>query len=121
MTAEATVLEGRALFLFCALCPTPCRRAMPADDAAQLESCTPSSLSMIALAVIDGHLDLDAGTRAALARTGPARACRAACPYGYDIAGAIDAFVAGACDSAVAATRVTGDAPGAPNAGGGHG
>ena len=79
MSTDVAPLEARALFLFCACCPTPCRRAIPVDDAAQHEACTPSSLSMIALAVIDGHLAPDAATRAALARTDAARACRSAC------------------------------------------
>lgn len=88
MTAE------RDLFRFCAVCPNPCRRAIPADTAdQQLESCTPSALSLIALAVLDGRLPFDADARAALGRTGAARHCRAACPYGHDVAGAIESFV----------------------------
>ena len=49
---------------------------------------------MIALTVIDGHLDFSQATRAALTRTAQARLCVAACPYGYDIASAITEFVA---------------------------
>ena len=121
MSTDVAPLEARALFLFCACCPTPCRRAIPVDDAAQHEACTPSSLSMIALAVIDGHLAPDAATRAALARTGAARACRSACPYGYDVAGAVEAFaaglgpspVAGAGPGAAAAAGVAGAVPAA--------
>ncbi|MEF7617269.1 hypothetical protein V4F39_25380 [Aquincola sp. MAHUQ-54] len=87
------MIEGRDLFRFCACCPNPCRRAVPAgDDGLQTESQTPSALSLIALAVIDGALPFDEGTRRALARTAAAHACRPACPYGFDIAGAIDAF-----------------------------
>lgn len=86
------MIEGRELFRFCACCPNPCRRAVPADRLLQLESETPSALSMIALAVIDGALDHDEATRRALARTEVAHLCRPACPYGFDIAGAIDAF-----------------------------
>ena len=111
MSTDVAPLEARALFLFCACCPTPCRRAIPVDDAAQHEACTPSSLSMIALAVIDGHLAPDAATRVALARTGAARACRSACPYGYDVAGAVEAFAAGLGPSPVA-----GAGPGAAGA-----
>ncbi len=88
------MIEGRDLFRFCACCPNPCRRAVPAERAVQIESETPSALSMIALAVIDGELAFDADTRRALARTEVAHHCRAACPYGYDIAGAIEAFTA---------------------------
>lgn len=88
------MIEGRDLFRFCACCPNPCRRAVPAERAVQIESETPSALSMIALAVIDGELAFDADARSALARTEVAHLCRAACPYGYDIAGAIEAFSA---------------------------
>ncbi|HPA88407.1 MAG TPA: hypothetical protein PLP74_06430 [Quisquiliibacterium sp.] len=125
MSTDAAPLEGRALFLYCACCPTPCRRAMPMDDAAQHEACTPSSLSMIALAVIDGQLAPDAATRAALARTAAARACRAACPYGFDVAGAVEAFAAGlgpapaAADAAAAGAGAgAGAAAGGPSTGG---
>ncbi len=86
-------MNERELFRFCACCPNPCRRAIPADLAAQRESETPSALSMIALAVIDGELAFDAPVRLALARTEAAHACRAACPYDLDIASAIDTFL----------------------------
>lgn len=59
----------------------------------QAESTTPTALAMIALAVIDGQLAFDDGTRAALSRLSGARSCAAACPYGYDIASIIDEFV----------------------------
>jgi hypothetical protein len=82
------------MFRFCACCPSPCRRAIPADAPEQLESDTPSALSMITLAVIDGQLDFDMPVRRALGRTALARHCTPACPYGYDIAGSVEAFVA---------------------------
>jgi hypothetical protein len=88
------VSDTRDMFRLCACCPSPCRRAIPADFAPQVETVTPSALSMIALAVIDGALDFDAPVQRALTRTGAAHHCRPACTYGYDIAGAIDAFVA---------------------------
>ena len=65
---------------------------MPAEAAAQPESTTPTGLAMIALAVIDGELPFDDGTRAALARLSGARSCVAACPYGYDIASLIAGY-----------------------------
>ncbi len=86
--------EDRDMFRFCACCPSPCRRAIPADAPSQAESETPSALSMIALAVIDGQLDFDAPVHRALCRTELAAHARPACPYGYDIAGAIERFVA---------------------------
>lgn len=85
-------MNERELFRFCACCPNPCRRAVPAGMARQTECETPSALSMIALAVIDNELAFDPPVRQALARTEAARFCRPACPYGLDIAGAIDAF-----------------------------
>jgi hypothetical protein len=88
------VSDARDLFRLCACCPSPCRRAIPADAEPQIETVTPSALSMIALAVIDGELDFDDPVRRALSRTGAARHCRAACTYGLDVAGAVDAFVA---------------------------
>jgi len=88
------VSDPRDMFRLCACCPSPCRRAIPADASPQIETVTPSALSMIALAVIDGALDFDEPVRRSLSRTAAAHLCRPACPYGYDIAGAIDAFVA---------------------------
>ena len=88
------MIQGRELFRFCACCPNPCRRLLPADRTTQRESETPSGLAMIALAVADGELESDAETLATLSRTEAAHACTPACPYGYDVAGAVDAFVA---------------------------
>lgn len=84
----------RELLRFCACCPNPCRRAIPADAPVQVETQTPSALALIALAVIDGELPFDADARRVLRRTEQARLCRAACPYDHDIAGAIDTLVA---------------------------
>lgn len=86
--------DARDVFRLCACCPSPCRRAIPADTEPQVETVTPSALSMIALAVIDGELDFDAPVRRALSRTGAARHCRAVCTYGLDVAGTVEAFVA---------------------------
>lgn len=60
----------------------------------QDETGTPSSLSMIALAVAAGELPFDDAVLRALRNTSMARHCAAACPYGHDIVGIIDAFVA---------------------------
>lgn len=86
-------MNPHELFRFCACCPSPCRSAMPADAESQIQSETPSSLSLVALAVLEGELEFDAGTRNALLRTAGARACVAACPYGHDVASAITEFV----------------------------
>ena len=96
--------DARQLMRFCACCPNPCRRAIPPDAARQVESETPSAMAMIALAVIDGQLPYDADVRDSLARTGVTRLCRAACPYDYDIAGAIEGLTAH-LEASHAATR----------------
>jgi hypothetical protein len=93
-TTPTPTLTPRQLLRFCACCPNPCRRAMPADAPRQAETVTPSALALIALAVIDGHLPFNADARRVLQHTEQARACRAACPYDHDIAGTIDALVA---------------------------
>lgn len=87
-------MTGRELFRFCACCPSPCRSAIPAAGARQTETATPSSLALIALAVIEGRLSLEGTTRESLQRTAEAHECVVACPYGLDIASAIDEFVA---------------------------
>jgi hypothetical protein len=78
----------------CACCPNQCRSSMDPGSREQIESVTPSGLALIALAVLDGELALDAQCRAALGRTAQARPCVALCPYGYDIPATIDELVA---------------------------
>lgn len=85
----------RENFVLCACCPCPCRRLISAEAQEQIETATPSALSMIALAVLDGAMDVDAAVRQAFGRTDVIRPCRAACPYDLDIAGAIDRLAAG--------------------------
>jgi len=80
----------REMLRFCACCPSPCRRAIPADHERQFESETPSALALIGLSLIDRHLDFDADVSEMLSHTDIARLCRVACPYDHDIAGAID-------------------------------
>lgn len=93
MSTAGKSMTLRETLRFCACCPNPCRRAIPPDLPVQVETETPSALSMIALAVIDGQLGLDAGVRQALGRTAAARACKPACPYGYDIAHEIESML----------------------------
>lgn len=85
----------RENFVLCACCPCPCRRLIAAEAQEQIETATPSAMSMIALAVLDGAMDVDAAVRQAFGRTEVIRPCRAACPYDLDIAGAIDRLAAG--------------------------
>jgi len=77
--------QARAVFRACVCCPNQCRSAMDATDRQQIESATPSALSLIALAAIDGVLPHDGDLFAALGRSASAQACVALCPYGYDI------------------------------------
>lgn len=93
------MITGRDLFRFCACCPSPCRSAIPATDLAQSQTATPSSLAMIALAVMDGQLHFDQATRDLLSRISQARLCAKACPYGYDVASAITVFTAARNDN----------------------
>jgi hypothetical protein len=82
--------QYREMLRFCACCPNPCRRAIPAEHARQVESETPSALALIGLSLIDKRLEFDPEVNDMLSRTEMTRLCRAACPYDHDIAGAID-------------------------------
>lgn len=82
--------DTREMFRTCVCCPNQCRAAMSAAYPLQAESLTPSGLSLIALAVLEGQLPNDVSTRRALERTAEARACVAVCPYQFDIPAAVD-------------------------------
>lgn len=84
----------RENFMLCACCPCPCRRNIAVEGQEQIETATPSAMSLIALAVLDEAIDVDAAVRTAFGRTKAIRSCRAACPYDLDIAGAIDRLAA---------------------------
>ncbi|MCL4746708.1 MAG: hypothetical protein KJZ83_15050 [Burkholderiaceae bacterium] len=73
----------------CALCPSPCRAAWPADLPAPLESELPSGLALLAMAVLDGQVVFDDGLKNALHVKPGARVCVEQCVYGLDIVGAI--------------------------------
>jgi len=77
--------QARAVFRACVCCPNQCRSAMATADPLQIESATPSALSLIALAAINGELPHDRDLFAALGRSAAAQPCVALCPYGYDI------------------------------------
>jgi hypothetical protein len=79
---------------FCACCPAPCRSALAPGSEVQDETGMPSSLSMIALAVMAGELALDTSVQRALRRTSMARPCIAACPYGLDVIPDIEKLLA---------------------------
>lgn len=95
----------RDLLRFCACCPAPCRSAITIDGGGVPETQTPSSLALIALAVLEGRIAPDGQVLAILRRTGPARQCVAACPYGHDIATAVEKLAANTSEP----TRATSD------------
>jgi hypothetical protein len=75
----------------CAFCPNTCRPSHPADAALQIESQTPSAMSLLALAHLDGRLDAASGVLKALQRRDAVRASLGRCSYGLDIGAALDA------------------------------
>lgn len=75
----------------CAFCPNTCRPSYAATATPQIESQTPSAMSLLALAVLDGRLDpRDSGVALALARRDAVRASRGRCDFGFDIDTALD-------------------------------
>lgn len=86
--------EHRAALTTCAYCPNTCRPSYADNDAVQKESQTPSALSLITLAVLDGRLPLDHDTRTALARRDAANASVGHCTYGLDIPATLDTALA---------------------------
>ena len=75
----------------CAFCPNTCRPSHSAQAALQIESQTPSAMSLLALAYLDGRLGRESGVLAALQRREAARESRTHCTYGFDIDSALDA------------------------------
>lgn len=75
----------------CAFCPNTCRPSYAATAMPQIESQTPSALSLLALAVLDGRLDRhDSGVALALARRDAVRASLGHCSFGFDIGTTLD-------------------------------
>lgn len=79
----------------CAYCPNPCRRAWPAALAAPLESQLPSSLALLALAVLDSRIECDDQIMQALQPAEGTKACVTACSYGLNVLGAVSAAISG--------------------------
>ena len=75
----------------CAFCPNTCRPSHAAAAALQIESQTPSAMSLMALAYLDGRLDADSGVLQALQRRDAVRASLGHCTYGLNIDAALDA------------------------------
>ncbi|RJF91826.1 hypothetical protein [Noviherbaspirillum saxi] len=78
----------------CAYCPNTCRPSYAANEDVQIESQTPSALSLITLAVLKKRLPMDEDTRAALGRRAAANASIGHCTYGLNIPVALDAALA---------------------------
>lgn len=75
----------------CAFCPNTCRPSHSARAASQIESQTPSAMSLLALAYLDGRLGRESGVLAALQRREAVRESRTHCTYGFDIDSALNA------------------------------
>jgi len=75
----------------CAFCPNTCRPSHSADAPLQMESQTPSAMSLLALAFLDGRLDRESGVVQALQRREAVRESLRFCTYHLDIDAALDA------------------------------
>lgn len=78
----------------CAFCPNVCRPSHDAQAAMQIESQTPSAMSLLALAYLDGRLGAHSGVLEALARREAVRESVGHCLYGLDIDAALNAALA---------------------------
>jgi hypothetical protein len=87
--------EHRNDLTTCAYCPNTCRPSYAADATVQIESQTPSALSLITLAVLDGCLPLNGDTLTTLSRRSAADASVGHCTYGLRIPDTLDAVLAG--------------------------
>lgn len=85
--------DAMAILRTCAYCPNICRPSYPQQAEPQIESQTPSALSLLAIAVLEHHLPDDASTRSVLSRRAAAEASRSSCVYGFDIPAVLDATV----------------------------
>jgi len=75
----------------CAFCPNTCRPSHSPDAMLQIESQTPSAMSLLALAYLDGRLDAGSGVLQALQRRDAVRESLGHCTYDLDIDAALDA------------------------------
>ena len=78
----------------CAFCPNTCRPSHAAQARSQVESQTPSAMSLLALAYLDGRLRECSGVLEALQRRDAVRESRTHCTYGFEIDAALDAALA---------------------------
>lgn len=77
----------------CAFCPNTCRPSHSAAARLQIESQTPSAMSLLALAFLDGRLDDASGVVQALRRREAVRESLGHCTYNLDIDAALNAML----------------------------
>lgn len=75
--------------MICAFCPNTCRPVIAAQGI-QVESQTPSALSLIAIAVLQGRMTLDKQTRKALSRRDAVNASVGHCTYELEMPKVLD-------------------------------
>jgi hypothetical protein len=80
----------------CAFCPNTCRPSHAAKAPLQIESQTPSAMSLLALAYLDGRLHEGSGVLAALQRRDAVRESLGHCTYRFDVDAALNAALASA-------------------------
>ena len=93
--SEGPVTDVLKKLRTCAFCPNTCRSSHSREAPLQVESQTPSALALVSLAVLDGRLPLDEGTRKVLARRQAAEESVGHCTYGLDMPRVLDAALAG--------------------------
>lgn len=79
----------------CAFCPNTCRPSYSAAAIEQMEAHTPSALSLMALAWIEGRLSEDSGIAKSLQRRDALVASIGHCTYGFNMPNVLDAALKG--------------------------
>lgn len=90
------MIEALRTLRSCAFCPNTCRSSHSAQAPLQIESQTPSAMSLLALAYLGGRLSAASGVFEALQRREAVRESRTHCTYGFDIDAALDLALDGA-------------------------
>ena len=90
-TSIPSLADPVASLRICAFCPNTCRPSFSASAAQQMEAHTPSALSLLALAYLNGHLTADSGVTASLQRRDALLASRGFCTYGLDMPAVMNA------------------------------